>query len=486
MPTAYTEIIGHSITTEHLHLFGICKIKHKLIVGLCKDEYNERYGIQPKHTYNERKKLLLSCSLVDKVIEQLDRSKLNAELTKNHIDIVFSSSIDGNMNPIQPFHHKMMHESIELSDQQIVPIQFNKPKFTCQLCQQSFMYTCFPSHIEYCIANKKRLSKSNRSIVRDTVIWKLLSLEHPEYEHYVALPATTTLIQFDTYIRDLWFNCCADHRSIFIQDGLIEFSENKEECYIALPDQEVEERSQHLSEKLFDFCMNYSNPGLFSFNPMVLLGNDEGELFEYIEDDNDNNESNNSKNEEEYDYEYEEFAGIEEIEHDTDDIIITSDYLVPLISYMSTRKHKQLSKYGEEGINCEIQKCIKNPGFKDSCGLYRYIPYIINGSMQYEFSMKTKIEQVRNRPLVYEYDEAYSSRISCTPIFRQDIKAPNKILPIGTIDEPEYRCYKCNKKAIFTNYFQELFWCNDCNTEEPGCKINNTPRSGHCAFFLKK
>ena len=468
----YIEIFGDYIEPTHIELFqralNISAVKNKkLIIGIAKDKYCSRYGMTPKKSFNERKNMILSCNLVNDVIEFIDRRNLEKEMETNKIDIICTSFIDNNMDPIDGKYIDLDLDTTTIYKQPLVVVSsFAR----CNICKNKYPSHVFKHHLIEC-SKMKGMTSSSRCSNRIMTIWHLQSCDSNIFETYCAIPQDFTLIDFDNWFRTKWFDCCVDHRSVFTKDSSLLFHENDEVPFEMISENEIQERIQHIAEKLYEFCIIYTEPCIYSFNPLVLCG-DEGNLFRCETDDMNSEASVEIIYEDDMDTELQ----------DTETVNL-DDTIEAIYSYMSPSKRYLILQSGEDKLVEKMTRLLSFPSYKDDMGLYRFVPYVINKNMEIGYSLKTTIKQVSSLSLVYEYDEFDSSKVFCTPVGVVDVKAPKRIVELIDTERLRFQCVKCNSSASCTNYCHEIFWCNKCKPEKEHLySICNTPRMGRCSY----
>lgn len=89
-------------------------------------------------------------------------------------------------------------------------------KTTCEICNNDYTGRGMPKHLQSCLS--KHLGTGTRGPNEKTYYLHVSAAYNPDYFLHLAVFGTTTLKELDSFLRDIWLECCG-HLSQFSIGG---------------------------------------------------------------------------------------------------------------------------------------------------------------------------------------------------------------------------------------------------------------------------
>lgn len=91
-------------------------------------------------------------------------------------------------------------------------MEYQTPKSTCNLCGSEYTGQGMARHIKACLT--KHLDQRDKRKAQTLLYLKVVDTYNSDYFLHLLLPAKTPLARLDSFLRDIWLECCG-HMSAF-------------------------------------------------------------------------------------------------------------------------------------------------------------------------------------------------------------------------------------------------------------------------------
>lgn len=91
-------------------------------------------------------------------------------------------------------------------------MEYSAPKSTCNLCKSEFTTKGIGRHLSSCL--KKQSPKTKNALTKEYCYLSVRGIDNSDYFLFLSISQNTTLKDFDTFLRNIWLECCG-HMSAF-------------------------------------------------------------------------------------------------------------------------------------------------------------------------------------------------------------------------------------------------------------------------------
>src|SRR6266487_2547212 len=116
-------------------------------------------------------------------------------------------------------------------------------KGICNFCHAEFDKSKMTQHLKHCKQRKAAIEAANAGESEKTKLFHIVVEGRylPMYWMHLEMPTDATLVDLDSFLRDIWLECCG-HLSAF-RIGTTDYSSEPEDCSFFGDEQEEDERN---------------------------------------------------------------------------------------------------------------------------------------------------------------------------------------------------------------------------------------------------